>query len=108
LSWPELTGSPRNLDEFVSSCRKEFPDLKDWHDVPADWFDPTQGGHYTNELANDTGMFRDQYIYKLLLQHVRQGERVFAVIGASHVVVQEPAWRETFGTPILYMNGPSK
>jgi hypothetical protein len=104
--WDELDGAPHTLAEFAALCRTYFPDLKDWRQVPTDWFDPTQSIHYTNELANSTGMFRDQYIYKLLLDRIERGDRVFAVIGASHVVVQEPAWRATLGAPVLYKNGP--
>jgi hypothetical protein len=103
--WDELSGAPNTVAEFSALCKRYFPELKDWREVPEDWFDPTQSIHYTNELANATGMFRDQYIYKLLLDRAKRGDRVFAVIGASHVVVQEPAWRATLGEPVLYRNG---
>jgi len=58
-----LTNSPNTLAELTDSCKRLFPELADWHKVSESWFDPTESGHYTNELANDSGMFRDQYIF---------------------------------------------
>jgi hypothetical protein len=100
-----LKNSPNTLDELTAVCKSLFPDLADWHKVSEDWFDPTQSGHYTNDLANDTGVFRDKLIFHVLVQRVRRGDRVFAVIGSSHVVVQEPALLREFGKPEVKLNG---
>lgn len=100
-----LKGAPNNLAELAAACKSLFPELTDWHKVSEDWFDPTQSGHYTNELANDSGMFRDQHIFRVLVDRARRGDRVFAVIGASHVVVQEPALVKEFGQPLSKVNG---
>jgi hypothetical protein len=100
-----LKNPPNTLAELTTACKRLFPELPDWHKVSEDWFDPTQSGHYTNELANDSGMFRDQYIFRLLVARARRGDRVFAVIGASHVVVQEPALLMEFGQPATKVNG---
>jgi hypothetical protein len=100
-----LKNAPNTLAELTNACKHLFPDLADWHKVSEDWFDPTQSGHYTNELANDSGMFRDQYIFRVLVARARRGDRVFAVIGSSHVVVQEPALLMEFGQPATKVNG---
>jgi pheromone shutdown protein TraB len=50
-------------------------------------------------------MFRDQYIFRLLVARARRGDRVFAVIGASHVVVREPALLMEFGQPATKVHG---
>ena len=100
-----LKNSPKTLAELTDTCKRLFPELADWHKVSENWFDPTESGHYTNELANDSGMFRDQYIFRLLVARARRGDRVFAVIGASHVVVQEPALLMEFGQPATKVNG---
>lgn len=100
-----LKNAPNTLDEFTVACKNLFPELGDWRRVSEDWFDPTQSGHYTNELANDTGVFRDKYIFRVLVNRARRGDRVFAVIGSSHVVVQEPALLKEFGTPKIKVNG---
>lgn len=100
-----LKNLPNTIAEFTDVCKKFFPDLADWRKVSEDWFDPTQSGHYTNDLANDSGMFRDQHIFHVLVDRARRGDRVFAVIGSSHVVVQEPALRKELGEPAFRLNG---
>ncbi len=88
-----LEGSPRTREELNSCCQEEFPELCDWRQVPARWFDPTQEGHLLNRLSRDCSTIRDQYMVAALAQEVRRGERVFAVVGYSHVVRQEGALR---------------
>ena len=100
-----LKNAPNTLDEFAVACKSLFPDLPDWRKVSEDWFDPTQSGHYTNELANDTGVFRDKQIFHVLVERAERGDRVFAVIGSSHVVVQEPALVLALGKPDSKVNG---
>ena len=100
-----LKNGPNTLEEFTVACKNLFPELGDWRKVSEDWFDPTQSGRYTNELANDTGVFRDKYIFRVLVNRAKRGDRVFAVIGSSHVVVQEPALLKEFGTPEIKVNG---
>ncbi len=100
-----LKNPPNSLAELAVACKSLFPEMADWHKVSEDWFDPTQSIHYTNELANDSGMFRDQHIFRVLVDRARRGDLVFAVIGASHVVVQEPALVREFGQPLVKVNG---
>ena len=47
----------------------------------------------------------DKHIFHVLTQRAKRGDRVFAVIGASHVVVQEPAFVMEFGKPEAKVNG---
>jgi hypothetical protein len=41
----------------------------------------------------------------LLVNRVKRGDRVFAVVGSSHVVVLEPALIKELGSPLLRLNG---
>ncbi len=100
-----LNNSPNTLEELGAACKKLFPELTDWHEVPEEWFGPRKSGHYTNELASDSGNFRNRYIFRLLVDRMRRGDRVFAVIGSSHVVMLEPALIKEFGPPLLQVNG---
>lgn len=100
-----LQNQPNNARELDISYRKLFPGLGAWHEVPENWFDPADTVQYTNEAQNDSLLFRDQHIFKVLIQRVEQGERVFAVIGASHVPVLEPALVSALGKPISKQNG---
>jgi hypothetical protein len=88
---PDLERAPRNLTEFERSCLWLSPRLKDWLETPADWFDPTKSEAYTNQVSRLSSEFRDRHIVKLLTEAVKNGARVFAVVGFSHVVMQERA-----------------
>jgi hypothetical protein len=100
-----LKNSPNTLTELSIACKNLFPELTDWHQVPKEWFGPRKSGHYTNELAGDSGTFRNRYIFRLLVDRVRRGDRVLAVIGSSHVVVLSPALIKEFSSPLLKVNG---
>jgi hypothetical protein len=69
--------------------------LPDWRNVPPEWFDPatTQVQTYLNKVSLERGEFRDRHMLVLLTEQLAQGKRVFAVVGASHVVMQERALR---------------
>jgi hypothetical protein len=96
LAWlsskPELQGKPRTLDELRVTSARMFQ-LPDWRNVPQEWFDPatTQVQTYLNKVSLERGEFRDRHMLVLLTEQLAQGKRVFAVVGASHVVMQEPA-----------------
>jgi len=79
------------LTEFERSCLWLSPRLKDWRETPADWFDPTKSEAYTNQVSRLSNEFRDRHMVMLLTEAVKKGGRVFAVVGFSHVVIQERA-----------------
>jgi hypothetical protein len=97
LAWlsakPELQGKPRTIAELKVISARLFPQLAEWRDVPQEWFDPTQAVTYLNEVSRQLSEFRDQHMLTLLTEQLAQGKRVFAVVGASHVVMQERALR---------------
>ncbi|MDC0670517.1 hypothetical protein [Nannocystis radixulma] len=88
-------------DELAATCARLLPGLRHWSEVPQAWFDPvfTRPPAFTNVLSARTSEVRDAWVVDLLTAQVRRGERVFAVMGASHVVVQEPALRARLGRP---------
>lgn len=92
-----LEGSPRTHDEFVASCSRLAPELKDWREPPMSWFDPAprrdQPTRWTNRVARRASEFRDRFLVERLCDALEPDARVFAAIGASHVVMQEPALR---------------
>jgi hypothetical protein len=103
-----LGGPPGTIDELEASCAKLFGGFKDWRHVPEDWFDPTRSDHFTNEASNDSGWIRDRHIFTVLVDRAQTGDRVFAVIGASHVPVMEPALVSVLGQPMRKRNGKSE
>ncbi len=88
---PGLEGAPNSIVELDKSCLWLSPQLKDWRTVEQSWFDPVASHAYTNQISRLSGEFRDLHMVKLLIDEVKQGKRVFAVVGGSHVVMQERA-----------------
>ena len=90
-----LEGPPRDVTEFEASCRRLLPAQADWRAPPGAWFDPVFRGPaiWTNRVARCSSEFRDRFIVERLVAELKRGKRVFAVIGASHVVMQEPVLR---------------
>jgi hypothetical protein len=103
-----LADTVKNVAELQTACEKLFKGLKDWRKVSEDWFDPTQEGQFTNDLQNDSGMFRDRHIFKVLTKRAKRGDRVFAVIGVSHVPVLEAALIESLSKPAMKRDGEKK
>ena len=97
-----IAGAPGSEAELAGSCARLLPGtVGDWRDVPQAWFDPVPGRApaFTNAISLRLSEVRDAWVVALLIERVRAGERVFAVMGASHVVVQEPALRAALGRP---------
>jgi hypothetical protein len=90
-----LERAPTTASEFATSATRLSPSRSDWRHPPAEWFDPVPDPPPTwfNAFAKAESNFRDEVIMRKLTQKVRDGERVFAVIGGSHVVMQERALR---------------
>ena len=97
-----LTGSPTTPAELAAACTRLLPALRDWREVPQAWFDPVveRSPAFTGTASLRLSVLRDAWVVDLLGEVVGRGERVFAVMGASHVVVQEPALRVLLGRPL--------
>lgn len=68
-------------------------ELGDWRELSDERMIPRRGRTELEQVwAIDTEL-RDEHMTRVLVEKVRAGERVFAVIGRSHVPVQEPALR---------------
>ncbi|HUP46141.1 MAG TPA: hypothetical protein VM779_11580 [Thermoanaerobaculia bacterium] len=91
---PGLSGSPRSLSELEAAYEDLFPAGGRYVDVQPAWFDPARSGTLLNEIARASSDYRDRFVVERLASHVREGRRVFAVMGGSHVVMQEPALRD--------------
>jgi hypothetical protein len=88
---PGLSGSPRNIEELQAAYRRYFPGATSYQEVQPSWFDPTVTATFFNDISRASSEYRDAYMVRLLTQHVSDGQRVFAVVGGSHVVMQERA-----------------
>lgn len=84
--------SPMTISELQATFAKYFPDLGPYKDAPV-WVDPASVGTVLNDISRASTEYRDEYMVSLLSRTVCEQKRVFAVVGASHVVRQEPAIR---------------
>jgi hypothetical protein len=86
-------GNPRHLDEFEGRVHQLFPNLKDWQSIPCSYFRSPNSENFLSKIHRRLNEFRDQHMLKRIIRELRKGNRIFAVVGRSHVVVQEPAVR---------------
>ena len=93
---PGFEALPKTVAEFEASAKRLLPSVADWRKVRSTVFDPNPAlGLYTNDVAYASSQYRDRHMVKLLTEEVRgRGGRVFAVVGASHVVMQEGALKK--------------
>jgi hypothetical protein len=94
---PGLDGAISSIDELDSLYRADFPGAPDWRVQPEEFMWPGRHDSYLNEMATLSSKVRDEHMVRLLVHLVEKGERVFAVVGASHVIMQEPALRAVLG-----------
>jgi hypothetical protein len=92
---PELAGAPDTIEGLDRSARRLLSRLGDWRTVTRASLDPKPeaGETFLNEISRRSNDVRDSHMVGALVAAVRDGQRVFAVVGASHVVMQERALR---------------
>jgi CRISPR/Cas system-associated protein endoribonuclease Cas2 len=93
-SEPGLDVEPKSISEVESVFARICPGQGSYKDAKPSWFDPTLTENTFNAISRDSSNFRDRYMLKLIARTVNEKKRVFAVVGASHVVMQEQAIRE--------------
>jgi hypothetical protein len=93
-SVPGLDVQPRSISEVESTFQRICPGQGSYRDAKPSWFDPTLRETVFNSMARTSSDFRDRYMVELICRTVGEGKRLFAVVGASHVVMQEEAIRE--------------
>ena len=84
---------PHSISELQSTFADNFPGLGSYKNVPASWVDPAKSTNRLNEISRASSDFRDKVMAAKISDAVCKQKRVFAVVGASHVVMQEPAIR---------------
>lgn len=61
--------------------------------IGRDYSDPVRTEHLMQRISRDSSIARDEHMVNQLLEALHRDRRVFAIMGASHVVMQEPALR---------------
>ena len=74
--------------------RRDFPSQPDWCGLKAE-----PEGTYLSEIGDDSRQIRGEHMARILIDLVRSGERVFAVVGSGHVIRLEWIFRSALGAP---------
>lgn len=81
---------PRNYYEFNLIVKKLLPELKDWEKIDSKYFmDIRKPNNWLARMNVFVNKFRDKHMAKIINKSLKKGERVFAIVGKSHVVNQE-------------------
>ena len=84
---------PHNLTNLEAFVKHEFPALEDWRTISEDYFYNKKKGKFLPEIHRYLMCYRDNFMLGILFKELKKGRRIFAVVGRSHVVMQEPALR---------------
>ena len=84
---------------FTIHFTTDFPDFPDWRTLPETAQYPADEGTYMNRIAAASSQYRDEHMIAVISELMSQGERVFAVVGSSHVVMQEERLRTAVASP---------
>jgi len=87
----------RNIYDLTVKVQHYWPGLS-WRDVPAEWFDPLKspeqtGSIFVNDVVRQESIYRNHNMYAVLANAMRDGGRVVAIVGKTHVEVQQFALR---------------
>ncbi len=91
---PGLKVAPNSIAELEVSYARHFTNQGSYKDARLSWYDPTKSETFLNDISRRSSEYRDRYMVELLARHVKDGQRVFAVVGGSHVIMQERAIRK--------------
>lgn len=97
--FPSLEGKPETVEEFDQAFSSYFPPSVKREDAIQKWFDPLGGVNWVNEASRDLANHRNVRMIEKLTTHVQQGKRVFAIVGRTHAIIQEPALRRILQQP---------
>jgi hypothetical protein len=94
----------RSSADVAQAYGKYWREPVQWWQAPSRWFDPAAksadtGGVFTNEVNAQSSAFRNITMVQRLSAAVRDGKKVFAVVGRDHVSHQADALRCTISTP---------
>jgi len=85
-----LRGRPFNYSEFYFLFKSIFPEIGDWRNIPQEYFHNKKKGKFIAKIHKAVSRFRNEYMLERVIKEIKKGNRVFAVVGRSHVVIQEP------------------
>ena len=88
-SFLHLRGPVQNLNDLKEKVAAQFIDLKDWSQIPWRYFYSRKEGKFLARIHQELTDYRNRVMLERLIKSLKRGERVFALVGRSHVVSQE-------------------
>ena len=90
----------KSLEELKVAVKQYFPDME-YYQAPSGWFDPTStskqtGSKFANTIISAASNYRTEYMFKSVSQDVLDGKNIVAVVGMTHLEVQEDAFQCLF------------
>lgn len=98
-----LRGSLSSVADLDAYWRDRFPGVPDWRTLS-----DTESVPLLVEVGNASREIRGAHMVRTLVDLAAGGERVFAVVGASHVIRQEPALAKEFGEALPHHTGEAQ
>jgi hypothetical protein len=92
---PALRGSLESVADIDRLWKRDFPGHPDWRTLTQE-----PEGTYLVDMSEASRLVRGRHMVRVLVDQVRRGERVFAVVGCSHVIRQEPTIRVLLDTDV--------
>ena len=80
---------PNNLEEMERLLSVRLPNLSPWQEIPYFYFHSPESGGFLTSIHRKLNGYRDQVMLKKVILALKKGNRVFAIVGRSHVVIQE-------------------
>lgn len=80
-----LRGLFSSLEDLDQYWKQQYPDAGDWRELSE-----TETVPRLRDIGDASRQIRGEHMVRSITELVRNGERVFAVVGASHVIRQEP------------------
>jgi hypothetical protein len=86
-------GRPRKLKQFEDYIRKYLPEVEDWRNITPSIFFSPDPDNFVSVMHRTLIHYRDEVMLGKIVKSLKKRERVFAIVGRAHVVMQEPALR---------------
>lgn len=90
-----LTEAFATREAFDKYFASQFPDETGWRDLPEQAMWPGRSDTLLHRMATRSNEARDEHFNRVMIDLVNRGERVLAIAGRSHTVVQEPVLWES-------------
>ena len=91
-----LTGNERNHKYFISLYENFYQKPFDKKTFDPTTFWPIYDKTLLNKISSESSYFRDRYAIQEIEKALKKYDRVFVIMGGSHLVVQEPILRYLF------------